>query len=421
MIIATAVAMIMIYTQCWLMALQGDKPGATDSPLVRAMFFPAYAGGMLLLALSPGQTLRAWLRQPVLIVILWIVAASVIWSITPAESLRRVVALIMTTLGGVVIAARWRWPGLAEVIATAHAILAAVSLMAVVAVPHFGVMHELFPGAWRGLWTEKNTLGINMTIGFVACAAAGLLEPRRRRLWTAAACLCFVLLLGSTSKTSLVSCLLGGCGLVLVVIVRRGPVGKIVGTYAAVAAALLLGLGLLTASDLFLAVLGKDATLTGRTKIWAGVMNRIQERPWLGYGYEAVWTDTDPWAPLAWITKQSGFRAYHAHNSWLEQWLGLGVLGLSAWALYFLEVWTRALIALYRSAGAYLAIPFLLVYSLTTLTESVALVFNDSRWLIFVAVAAKLALPPDPASDPALGPHAGTRRESISPAVRSVA
>ena len=270
---ATAVMMIIVYSQCWLMAVQGDKGGATDSAFVRAMFFPAYAGGMLLLALSPGQTVRAWLRQPLLIVIMMVVAASMLWSINPDQTFRRAVALIMTTLGGVVIAARWRWARLAEVVAAAH--------------------------------------------------------------------------------------------------------------------------GLLAASDVFLAVLGKDATLTGRTKIWAAVMRRIQERPWLGYGYAAVWSDTDTWAPLAWITRQAGFRAFHAHNSWLEQWLGLGVVGLGAWSLYFLEVWTRALIALYRSAGAYLAIPFLLVYSMTTLTESIALTFNDSRWLIFVAIAVKLALPED--------------------------
>jgi len=71
------------------------------------------------------------------------------------------------------------------------------------------------------------------------------------------------------------------------------------------------------------------------------------------------------------------------------------VIGLAAWSLYFIEVWTRALIALFRSAGAYLAIPFLLVFSMTTMTESIAVIFNDSRWLIFVAIAAKLARPED--------------------------
>ena len=390
---AAAVGMVVIYTQCWMTAVQGDAAGITDSPLVRAMFFPAYAGAVLLLVLQPGETLRAWLRQPLLIAILWIVAASALWSINPDQTVRRTVALTMTTLGGVVIAARWRWSGVAEVIGAAHALTAAVSLIVILALPSFGVMHQLFPGAWRGLWSEKNDLGMNMNLGFVACAAAAVLEPRRRRLWAALAGLCLVLVLGSTSKTSLVSCLLGAAGIGLVAVIRRGPVGRVVGTWGALAAAAALGLGLLLASNVFLAVLGKDATLSGRTKIWAAVMNRIQERPWLGWGYAAVWSDTDPWAPLAWITRQAGFRAYHAHNSWLEQWLGLGALGLSAWTLYFLETCARAIVALYRSAGAYLAVPMLLIYLLTTLTESIVLVFNDSRWVIFVVIAVKLALP----------------------------
>jgi O-antigen ligase len=286
---------------------------------------------------------------------------------------------------------------MAEILAAAHAILAVVSLFVVLAVPSFGVMHTLFPGAWRGLWTEKNTLGINMDLGFIACAAAAMLEPRRRALWIAGAGLCLVLVLGSTSKTALLSGLLGGCALALVAIMRRGPLGKVIGTFGAAAAALTLAAVLLTASDALLALLGKDATLTGRTHIWTAVMNRIQLRPWLGWGYGAVWSDTDPWAPLAWITKQAGFRAYHAHNSWLEQWLGLGLLGLGAWTLCFAQTCVRALMALYRSAGAWLAVPFLLVFALTTVSESIVMVFNDSRWAMFVMIAARLALPDDPA------------------------
>ncbi len=388
--------MVLVYTQAWMMAVQGDKAGTADSPLVRAMYFPAYGCAMLLLALDPGRNLKAWLRQPLLILILWIAGASVLWSVAPDQTVRRAIALTLTTLSGVVMAARWRWAGLAEVMAASTALLAVASLIAALAVPSFGVMHELFPGAWRGLWVEKNALGNMMTTGAMACAAAAILEPRRARLWWPAAALCLFLVLMSTSKTSLVSCLLGGCGLVLVALVRRGPVGRLVGAYGVVLAALLVGGLLLVGSNVVLAALGKDATLTGRTQIWSAVMRRIQERPWLGYGYGAMWTDPSPWTPLAWIIKQAGFRPYHAHNSWLEQWLGLGVVGLTAWALYFAEVWTRAVIALYRSAGAYLAIPFLLVYSMTTLTESIAITFNDSRWLFFVAIAVKLALPDDP-------------------------
>ena len=389
--------MVIIYTQCWMMALQGDKGEATDSALTRAMFFPAYGCTVLLLAMNPGETLRTFLRQPLLILILWIVGASALWSISPDQTLRRAIALAFTTLGGVILAARWRWAGLAEIFATALGLLALISLVVSLAIPSFGVMHELFPGAWRGLWLEKNALGNMMTIGFMVCAAAALLEPRRAMLWWPTAALCLLLVLLSTSKTSLVSCLLGCCGLVLVWIVRRGPVGRLVGTYGAVIGILLVGFVALVASNVVLAALGKDATLTGRTQIWAAVMRRIQDRPWLGYGYGAVWDDTSPWAPLAWIIKQAGFRPGHAHNSWLEQWLGLGIAGLTAWALYFTETCTRAIVSLYRSPGAYLAVPFLLVYAMTSMTESIAVIFNDCRWLFFVAIAARLAIPDDPA------------------------
>ena len=51
------------------------------------------------------------------------------------------------------------------------------------------------------------------------------------------------------------------------------------------------------------------------------------------------------------------------------------------------------MVALYRQAGAYLALPFFVIYALMTLTESIAVVYNDMRWVIFVALAVKLALP----------------------------
>ena len=401
---AAAVVMVIIYTQCWMLALQGDRGEVHDNALVRAMFFPAYGCSVLLLAMNPGDVLRTFLRQPLLLLVLWVVGASVLWSINPDQTLRRAVALTFTTLGGVILAARWRWAGIAEIMATALGLLAVASLFACLFVPSFGRMHELFPGAWRGLWLEKNALGNMMTIGFMACAAAAILEPRRARLWWPTAGLCLVLVLASTSKTSLVSCMLGACGIALVWIMRRGPAGRVIGTYGAVMGLLLVGFVLLVASNVVLAALGKDATLTGRTQIWAAVMRRIQERPWLGYGYGAVWDDPSPWSPLSWIIKQAGFRPGHSHNSWLQQWLDLGAAGLCAWALYFIETCTRAVIALYRSPGAYLAVPFLLVYAMTSLTESIAVTFNDCRWLFFVAIAARLAIPDDPAPAPARRP-----------------
>jgi O-antigen ligase len=122
-------------------------------------------------------------------------------------------------------------------------------------------------------------------------------------------------------------------------------------------------------------------------------MRLINERPWLGYGYQAVWTDTSPWGPLAWIVKQAGFTPEHAHNSWVEQWLGMGMLGLVAWTLYYLTTLFRAILAVFTDKGALLAFPILTVFTLMSLTESVAFIYNDLRWVMVVALSIRLALP----------------------------
>jgi O-antigen ligase len=181
--------------------------------------------------------------------------------------------------------------------------------------------------------------------------------------------------------------------------VRRGGAAiAIVATWLAAAAILALGTAIAIHPDLFLGALGKDATLTGRTKIWAAVWRLIQARPLLGYGYSAVWTNSSVWGPLQWVAKEAGFAPQHAHNSWLEQWLGLGEVGLVAWSMLFVSVAAKSLWAVYRRDGGLLVFPYLVVFSLMSLTESTVMVYNDMRWVIFVAFAVRLSIPLDAGS-----------------------
>ena len=111
-------------------------------------------------------------RQPFLVALMLIVALSLFWSVSPDQTQRRVFAVAFTTLGGVVLAAKFSWPALAEVLAVTLAILAVFCLLLGLFVPSLGRMTELFPGAWRGVWQEKNSLGDNMALGVVICASA---------------------------------------------------------------------------------------------------------------------------------------------------------------------------------------------------------------------------------------------------------
>lgn len=390
---SAAALLFLIYSQFWVFPLFGETMSLATGGIVRMLYLPAYAAGFVLLAMSPRETWAASLRQPFLLILLAIAAASVFWSISPDQTVRRIIAIACTTLGAVVMAARWRWAPLSELLGACFALLAVGSLLVCVAAPSIGVMSELFPGAWRGPWPEKNALGGNMALGFVVLAAAGALNPRRAKLWWGFAALCLLLVLMSTSKTSLVSLLVGLAVLVFVALARRGPASGVAMVWLGVVGALAAAGVLLFAADAVFDLLGKDATLTGRTKIWAAAMRQIEQRPWTGFGYGSVWDETGAWGPLPWIVKQAGFRPQHAHNAWIEQWLGLGVFGLAAFALMYLQALALAAVAIFRDRGALLAVPFLAVYSLMTLTESVAVTYHDFRWVLFVIVAVKLAWP----------------------------
>lgn len=385
-----AVLMLMIFSQGWIMPLLGETVDIAAGGIVRLVFFPAYLIGLAILVLNAPDILRILIRQPVLLFLLGLTAASVLWSINPGETTRRLVAVAFTTVAGLALAARYSWARLAEVMGAAFAILCVASFLLGLGVPSIGRMQEIFPGAWRGLWPEKNALGNNMALFAPVFAAAAILVPERRKLWVGMAVLALLLLLLSTSKTSLVALVLGACGMVFIALVRRGPAMAVTMSYAAVVGIVGIVSVWLFASDAVFDLLGKDATFTGRTEIWSAIMIEVDKRPLLGHGYGTVWTEDTRWGPLAWIIKHAGFRPQHAHSSWMEIILWLGWIGLFAWIALFAQTVVAAIIAVFRDKGAYLAVPFLLVYGLISITESITLTYNDLRWVMFVAIACKL-------------------------------
>ena len=392
-VFVTCVVIMLVFSEGWVFPLRGDGGSKTFDSLIRLAYLPAYGAALLLLALTPLRAVSAVTRTPFLIMLMVVVGLSVLWSTAPDLTVRRVVAVYATTLAGIVMASRFRWSELAEVFAAAFAILAAFSLLMALAVPSIGVMHELFPGAWRGLWVEKNAFGGIMALGFAVLAAAAMLNPDRAKIWWSFAALAVLLVIMSTSKTSLLSVMMAIAAVMFVALVRRGPAVGVAASWLAVLVLVMVMSVAIFASDIFFDALGKDATLTGRTEIWTAAIHQIEKRPWTGYGYGAVWDDTSRWGPLPKIIKEAGWKPHHSHNSWIEQWLGIGVFGLAALAFCFFQTFVLAVVAVFRDTGAYLALPYPVVYGVMSLTESVAVLYNDFRWVIFVALAVKLCWP----------------------------
>lgn len=388
-----AVLALFAFSGAWVAPFENTGGPSGESPILRAVNYPAYAAGLLIALFCFPDLWRTVIRSPLLVVALLVAAASFAWSIDAVQTMRRVIALWMSTFVAVAIASRWDWDDIAEVLATLFAICAVIVLSTAVLMPSTGRMLDIFPGAWRGLWPEKNAMGGNMALGFAAFCAAAALVPKRRWLWSGFAVLALFLVVMSTSKTSLLCAGLALASVVFVALIRRGPLTSLATITAAVVGAGLVAGVALFASEVVFQALGKDSSLTGRTEIWEPAMRQARERPLTGYGYGAVWNDESGWGPVAWITRQAGFRAYHAHNSWIAIWLETGFFGLAAVGLLYLETAVLALLAPFRTRGAFLALPFLTAYSLMTFSETVVFTFNDLRWCLFVIVACKLAAP----------------------------
>ncbi|MGD9979413.1 MAG: O-antigen ligase family protein [Hyphomonadaceae bacterium] len=372
-------------------AAVAQSQGATEPPgYARLLFWPVYAFLAWVLWRDRAQALGAARATPLIVALLALAALSTLWSIDSGATLRRCVWLALTMGFSLYLAWRYDWKGLVNVLGGGFVLLIAGSFALALLAPSIGRMTFEHPGAWSGLWTHKNTLGGIMAVGVGVCAAAAIATPERRKLWIGAALAAFVLVVLSTSKTALIASMLGLGVMAFCMILRRGPIAAIVASAAAATLIVAVAGSVLLAPDIIVAALGRDLTLTGRTDIWDASTRFVEARPWLGYGYYAFWLPEQ--GPAYWVREAVQWQVASAHSSWLELALGLGRAGVVLFTLQLLATLRRGVGAAMSVDVGLWAPAFLATFALYTLSESHALQANNIFWVIYVAVAARLAL-----------------------------
>lgn len=143
--------------------------------------------------------------------------------------------------------------------------------------------------------------------------------------------------------------------------------------------------------------LGKDGTLTGRTRIWSMVLERAAEAPILGHGFASPWL---PWDPSfsRWIFDHE-IVVFQAHNMWIDVYLQLGSVGLvvlvmvatvTMWRAWRLATSGRNLGGKRARGTLVRALPLAVVVLLLTqgITESSPMMLWG--WLVFTVLLATL-------------------------------
>ncbi len=371
--------------------LDPEQAGGEDMPILRLMWLPVYALILALVLWRAPRLAKFWLPAGILSLLVFWVFASASWSFDPGTTNRRALAAAFTTLFGFYFAASFDGHRMAEILATTFLVLGAGGLLAAIAYPKMGVQHDINAGDWRGLWFEKNQMGAMMVYGALGAMAAILAGTRHRRLFIGAIVLCAFMIVMSKSKTSLMVLLIGLVGSGLLGMMRRGPATAITMVWLGVTVIGGAAIVMWLAPELLFKALGKDPTLTGRTEIWDALMRQSAKAPLTGYGYAVFWRDDS--VPALFIRKETGWNVPTAHNGWLDVLAQLGWIGVGLSALVLGLPLLAALFRFDNVRDGYWATLFLVIFLITTFSESFILERNGIAWALACAAATRLLGP----------------------------
>ena len=79
-------------------------------------------------------------------------------------------------------------------------------------------------------------------------------------------------------------------------------------------------------------------TLTGRIPLWKAVMQLVNQRPFFGYGYEAFLTSIN----LVWVSNELGWATSSPHSGYINTLGGLGYIGFSTLVLILILSVTKS-------------------------------------------------------------------------------
>jgi exopolysaccharide production protein ExoQ len=271
--------------------------------------------------------------------------ASILWSIEPQLSVRKEGILALMLITGWGLASRFELEDLLWIFILVLTIFIGT-----------GILAEIYHGTfrpWRSLYRFTGTIDANdqgLQCALLALAAMLAKWPGERdRPWLRGGLITMGLcgLWLSKSRTTLAAFVVAAA--IALVFRARGTRRWMVlgGCLIAVC------LGGILYSFVSVSVIGETAgvaamgreddvnTLTGRLPLWADAWKAAMHRPWMGHGYGAYWNAKH----VLLYSDILSWHIPHAHNTYIDQVLAVGGIGLGLYVLWILAsaagAWAR--------------------------------------------------------------------------------
>ncbi|WP_460207774.1 O-antigen ligase family protein [Scytonema sp. NUACC21] len=266
---------------------------------------------------------------------------------------------------------------------------ASLSMFFSAVMPDYIHVSSELAGMWSGIFGHKNELGYMMAWSAGVFLHLGLSVKRYQWLMWLLCGVSICLIILSRSTTSL---------MILLAMIILLPFYKLINqdNYKLRVIMITLVLMLLISSSIFITnnaealigTSGKDLTFSGRSDLWELIIEKILERPLLGYGFYGFWAGPD-----ASNLKATHDWASNSHNGFLEMLLDLGFAGfltfIAGFSRFFLMAVTRVVLVA-KKPEDYWPVQMLLIIVIVNFSEA-RLLTPSWNWLMYVTTYLSLS------------------------------
>lgn len=360
-------------------------------PIAKLMNVSSYGVVGLLVLLNFNRVVQVASHNVMLWILLTLVATSILWSVNPSVSIDNARGLSRTSLLGIYIAARYSFSQQIKLWLFVFGLATILSLVVGI------VQGQVMP--WIGVFPQKNYLARVMALSANLFLLASFIDKERRWLCMFFFMLAFAVLLLSQGKLSLI--LFATMVMLLPFIVSlkinyklQIPLYLLILLVTGIAATILLS----NIEFILVDVLGKNLELNGRVPVWKLCLDKIQERPLLGYGYAAFWESPESlyvtnntWASVGYLQGTS----FNPHHGFIGIALSIGWSGVILVVLSLVSTLSKVvhvLISTKRLEYLWMLqfLVFLLVFNLVD--NAGLLTGKDALWTLYISIASSASI-----------------------------
>ena len=323
---------------------------------------------------------------------------SMIWSIQYEVTFYKFVVLLASTMMAIYIGFIFRLEELIKSLSLFYVLISVFTFLNVFLNPDNSIMSTQYHfGSWAGIFIHRNFLGCFMALG-ISLFMINLLSQKKWRSKEfvynlVMLAITLFLLIKSRSATGIITALvLAACIVLLYCWLKWGQKLKTMHYLGFLSAALVAMIALLININFFLGLFGRSASLTGRVPLWQYLFEHvISQRPWLGYGYGAIWHLWDFMFELAHEVGWS-IAVTLGDNGFIDILIHLGFVGISFLLLLLIFGFIRGTCYFLKKRTMIAAFPIVVLIFGVVANISLSLILEVETlvWIIAVSCLASL-------------------------------